>query len=64
MSTIREGSQKKKVAVEPKAVSWQEKKSLADKEEEVLRKEVEDLGIWVRVFQFSLCFIDFPISNL
>jgi len=63
MSTIREGSQKKKVAVEPKAVSWQEKKSLADKEE-VLRKEVEDLGIWVRVFQFSLCFIDFPISNL
>jgi len=62
MSTIREGSQKKKVAVEPKAVSWQEKKSLA--EEEVLRKEVEDLGIWVRVFQFSLCFIDFPISNL
>jgi hypothetical protein len=58
MSTIMEGNQKKKAAVEPKAVSWQEKKSLADKEEEVLRKEVEDLEIWVRVFQLiSLCFI-------
>lgn len=56
MSTIREGSQKKKAAVEPKPLSWQEKKSLADKEEQVLRKEVEDLRIWVRVFQLSLCF--------
>lgn len=52
MSTTREGNHKKKGTAEAKAVSWQEKKSLADKEEEVLQKEIEDLGIWVSSLQF------------
>ncbi|KAG6699266.1 hypothetical protein I3842_08G059500, partial [Carya illinoinensis] len=39
----------KEGTAEAKAVSWQEKKSLADKEEEVLQKEIEDLGIWTEM---------------
>nr|XP_023911137.1 uncharacterized protein LOC112022743 [Quercus suber]POF11942.1 hypothetical protein CFP56_13785 [Quercus suber] len=49
MSSIREGNQNKKVAVQPKAVSRQEKKSLADNEEKVLQKEIEDLRLWVEM---------------
>ena len=56
MSSIREGNQNKKVAVQPKAVSWQEKKSLADNEEKVLQKEIEDFRLWVGFLQFSSFF--------
>ncbi|GMY35184.1 hypothetical protein FCV25MIE_30426 [Fagus crenata] len=49
MSSVRKGNQNKKVAVEPKVVSWQEKKSLADKEEQTLQKEIEDLRLWARM---------------
>ena len=59
MSSIREGNQNKKVAVQPKAVSWQEKKSLADNEEKVLQKEIEDLRLWVGFLQFSSFFFFF-----
>ena len=69
MSSIREGNQNKKVAVQPKAVSWQEKKSLADNEEKVLQKEIEDLRLWVGFLQFSsfffffFCFIIFKVVS-
>ena len=69
MSSIREGNQNKKVAVQPKAVSWQEKKSLADNEEKVLQKEIEDLRLWVGFLQFSsfffffFCFIIFKFVS-
>lgn len=68
MSTMREGSQKWKAETEPKAVSWQDKKSSADKEEEVLQKEIEDLRRWVLSvlslqFQFRL-YMTLPIQNL
>ncbi|KAF3973492.1 hypothetical protein CMV_003089 [Castanea mollissima] len=49
MSSTREGNQNKKVALQPKAVSWQEKKSLADNEEKVLQKEIEDLRLWAEM---------------
>ncbi|KAB1203815.1 hypothetical protein CJ030_MR8G005091 [Morella rubra] len=49
MSTRREGSQKWKAETELKAVSWQDKKSSADKEEEVLQKEIEDLRRWAEM---------------
>ena len=62
MSSIREGKQNKKVAVQPKAVSWQEKKSLADNEEKVLQKEIEDLRLWVGFLQFSSFFFFFFLS--
>ena len=62
MSSIREGNQNKKVAVQPKAVSWQEKKSLADNEEKVLQKEIEDLRLWVGFLQFSSFFFFFLLS--
>lgn len=68
MSTRREGSQKWKAETELKAVSWQDKKSSADKEEEVLQKEIEDLRRWVLSvlslqFQFRL-YMTLPIQNL
>ena len=71
MSSIREGNQHKKVAVQPKAVSWQEKKSLADNEEKVLQKEIEDLRLWVGFLQFSsflflflfFCFLIFKVVS-
>lgn len=64
MSSIREGNQNKKVAVQPKAVSWQEKKSLADNEEKVLQKEIEDLRLWVGFLQFSSFFFFFAFLFL
>jgi DNA-directed RNA polymerase alpha subunit len=61
MSSVRKGNQNKKVALEPKVVSWQEKKSLADKEEQTLQKEIEDLRLWVGSFNsYSLLYL----SNL
>nr|XP_034924605.1 uncharacterized protein LOC118056493 [Populus alba] len=46
MSTVREGKKKEKIATEPVAISWKEKKDLADREEEVLVKDIEDLRAW------------------
>ncbi|CAK7324840.1 unnamed protein product [Dovyalis caffra] len=46
MSTVKEGKKKKKIAMEPVAISWKEKKDLADKEEETLQNEIEDLKAW------------------
>ncbi|KAJ6855522.1 hypothetical protein NC651_040240 [Populus alba x Populus x berolinensis] len=46
MSTVREGKKKEKIATEPVAISWKEKKDLADKEEEALVKDIEDLRAW------------------
>ena len=61
MSSVRKGNQNKEVALEPKVVSWQEKKSLADKEEQTLQKEIEDLRLWVGSFNsYSLLYL----SNL
>lgn len=41
------GKKKKKAVEETRALSWQEKKELADREEEDLEKEVEQLITWV-----------------
>jgi hypothetical protein len=49
MSTVREGKKKEKIAAEPVAISWKEKKDLADKEEEALVKDIEDLRAWVQI---------------
>ncbi|KAJ9167164.1 hypothetical protein P3X46_021834 [Hevea brasiliensis] len=48
MSTFREGKKKKQITIQPttSAISWQEKKDLADKEEDALEKEIEDLRKW------------------
>lgn len=45
---------KKKALEETRALSWQEKKELADKEEEDLEKEVEQLITWVYIYIFFL----------
>ncbi|XP_011004008.1 PREDICTED: uncharacterized protein LOC105110616 [Populus euphratica] len=46
MSTVREGKKKEKIATEPVAISWKERKDLADEEEEALVKDIEDLRAW------------------
>ncbi|KAJ9167162.1 hypothetical protein P3X46_021832 [Hevea brasiliensis] len=48
MSTFREGKKQKQITIQPTtaAISWQEKKDLADKEEVALEKEIEDLRKW------------------
>ncbi|KAK9270899.1 hypothetical protein L1049_026485 [Liquidambar formosana] len=48
MSTEK-GKKKKKTPVEAKVVSWQEKRNLADEEEEALEKEVEELKSWTNM---------------
>lgn len=52
MDTIEGRNMKKKVEAEAKVVStsWQEKKELVEKEENVLRKDIEDLETWVCIF--------------
>ncbi|KAJ1424509.1 hypothetical protein SESBI_11703 [Sesbania bispinosa] len=49
MNTLGGTSNKKKPEAEAKEVpmSWQEKKELAQKEEAVLRKDIEDFQTWV-----------------
>ncbi|KAF2297389.1 hypothetical protein GH714_022650 [Hevea brasiliensis] len=48
--SIREGKKQKQITIQPTtaAISWQEKKDLADKEEVALEKEIEDLRKWVQ----------------
>ncbi|KAL6318117.1 hypothetical protein AAG906_035262 [Vitis piasezkii] len=43
------GKKKKKAVEETRALSWQEKKELADREEEDLEKEVEQLITWTNM---------------
>lgn len=50
MSTVREGKKKPKAAMEPRVISWEERKSLADKDEELLEKQIQDLNTWVLIF--------------
>ena len=50
MSTLKEGKQKRKTTEPNKGVSWQERKYLADKEEEDLKQDIEDLKTWVIFF--------------
>lgn len=57
MSTTREGTKKPKTTIEPRVISWEERKTLADKEAEVLEKQIEDLKTWV------LYFIHFLLSG-
>lgn len=48
MSSFKEGKKKKQIIIEPPPpISWQEKRDLADKEEGVLEKEIEELRQWV-----------------
>lgn len=47
---VREGKNKKKAKLEPNIVSWQDKKCLADKEEDGLIKEIDDLRTWVFIY--------------
>ncbi|XP_012571229.2 uncharacterized protein [Cicer arietinum] len=53
MDTIEGRNMKKKVEAEAKVVStsWQEKKELVEKEENVLRKDIEDLETWVDLIE-------------
>ncbi|KAB5512594.1 hypothetical protein DKX38_029622 [Salix brachista] len=46
MSTVQEG---KKKAMEPAVISWRERKDVADKEEEALVKDIEDLRSWTEM---------------
>ncbi|OAY23732.1 uncharacterized protein LOC110606198 [Manihot esculenta] len=47
MSSFKEGKKKKQIIIEPPPpISWQEKRDLADKEEGVLEKEIEELRQW------------------
>ncbi|XP_065880393.1 uncharacterized protein [Euphorbia lathyris] len=46
MSTSREGKNKKKKMENVTALSWQEKKEIADKEDDALAKEINDLKKW------------------
>ncbi|WCJ32471.1 hypothetical protein M5689_013892 [Euphorbia peplus] len=48
MSTAREGKNKKQME-NIAALSWQEKKELADKEEDALAKDINDLRKWADV---------------
>ena len=48
------GKKKKKAVEETRVLSWQEKKELADREEEDLEKEVEQLITWVCICSFLL----------
>lgn len=48
MSTMREGKNtKNKTVIEAKAISWQERKCLADQEEDTLHKDIQRLTAWV-----------------
>ncbi|KAM1742798.1 hypothetical protein ACFX12_012752 [Malus domestica] len=49
MSTVREGKKKPKPAMEPGVISWEERKSLADKDEELLEKQIQDLKTWTNM---------------
>ncbi|ONI26566.1 hypothetical protein PRUPE_1G031600 [Prunus persica] len=49
MSTTREGTKKPKTTIEPRVISWEERKTLADKEAEVLEKQIEDLKTWTNM---------------
>ncbi|RDX74532.1 hypothetical protein CR513_45714, partial [Mucuna pruriens] len=53
MNTIGGRKNKRKEKDEEKVVSisWQEKKELAQKEEEVLRKDMEDLKTWIDMME-------------
>ena len=52
------GRNKMKQAEEEKVVSmpWQEKRELAQKEEEVLSKDIEDLKTWVYIYIYIYIF--------
>lgn len=65
MSTvIKEGKKKSKPTIldRPTAVSWQERKSLADKEAETLENQIQDLKTWVRIITFRT-YLMFYCSN-
>lgn len=48
MSALKEGKNKRKTIIEPnKAISWRERKHLADREEEALKQDIKDLNTWV-----------------
>lgn len=60
MSTvIKEGKKKSRITIldRPTAVSWLERKSLADKETETLEKQIQDLKTWVRIITFRTSFL-------
>lgn len=66
MSTlIKEGKKKSRTTIldRPTTVSWQERKSLADKEAETLEKQIQDLKTWVRIIIFRTFFIVFFFSE-
>ncbi|ERN08542.1 hypothetical protein AMTRI_Chr11g155160 [Amborella trichopoda] len=47
----RETKKKKMASVERECLSWQEKKAIADKEEENIEKEVEELHTWTSLLE-------------
>lgn len=46
----KKAERKANVVVSPE---WQDKKELANKEEESLRKDIEDLSTWVDIFFYA-----------
>ncbi|KAF3445358.1 hypothetical protein FNV43_RR10534 [Rhamnella rubrinervis] len=55
MSTLREGNNKKKKTViddhQSKPISWQERKCLADQEEDALHKDIQHLTAWTNMIE-------------
>ncbi|EXB57739.1 hypothetical protein L484_006852 [Morus notabilis] len=50
MSALKEGKNKRKTIIEPnKAISWRERKHLADREEEALKQDIKDLNTWANM---------------
>ena len=45
-----------------KANTWLEKRKLADKEEEVIRKDIEGLKSWVYIYIFSQNVFFYPLT--
>ena len=59
LSALKEGKNKRKTFVQPnnnKAISWKERKHIADGEEQALKQDLDDLNTWVF---FSLIFYSF-----
>lgn len=71
MLSIKKEVKKKKATYNIEVLSWKEKKSLADKEEEALGKDIEEFRTWVCLskgmlflLQFTNCFEQYHLNEL
>ena len=47
MKEIRESKGKRSTIEQIKTIPWNERKCLADRDEQILKQEIEDLNTWV-----------------